>query len=100
MLDYKTYSERSSSTILDLFGDIGGFSDFIATFFSLIGSSFAARALLAAYSETLYLRKKSKEELRQQGLDCGLDEVESSPTEDINEGGSSEQELQSNNSNS
>ena len=44
--DFKLYSERSSSNVLDLFGDIGGFNDFIGSVFFMLVSSYAARALI------------------------------------------------------
>ncbi len=60
---FKTVSQRTSTQILDLFGDLGGFYQAIDIFIFIFGEYFAAKFFLQSISNKLYIQKKSAEEL-------------------------------------
>jgi hypothetical protein len=59
---FKTTVVRSSSSILDLLGDLGGFYGSIGILVFLFGEYFSEKFYLQAISNSLYVRKKTKDE--------------------------------------
>ena len=53
-------SQRESTQILDLLGDIGGFYATVDLFFFLIGGYFSNRFYMAAIAKDFYLKKTEK----------------------------------------
>ena len=64
MDSYKSTSKRNSTQFLDFLGSIGGFRNALNMFFVGLGGYFSAKFQLASISNTLFVRKKNKRELR------------------------------------
>ena len=68
----KLYSERSSFGILDLFGEIGGFMEFVEIMLAPIGVFFSTKFFLSEIAKNMFLfkvpeeKKETRAELREQ----------------------------------
>lgn len=60
---YKTETQRESTQVLDLLGDIGGFEAAIQMIFVLVGEYFSAKYLMTSIARTLFIRKKNNKEV-------------------------------------
>ena len=56
---FKTVNVRSTTEILDLLGDIGGFNDAVTSIFALAGAFFSSRFVTAALAKDLFMEKKA-----------------------------------------
>ena len=56
--EFKSVNERSSSQILDLFGDVGGFKEALLIIFGLFGEYFSANFFSKEIANKLYFRKQ------------------------------------------
>jgi hypothetical protein len=54
----KTLSTRSSTQILDFFGDIGGFKEALLLILFFFGEYFSAKLFISKVAEDLYVTKK------------------------------------------
>lgn len=65
---YKFVSQRSTTTALDLFGDLGGFHQSVDFSVFMIGEWFAFKFFVQHISNSLYLRKKTTQEMENDGV--------------------------------
>lgn len=74
MNSYKTTTKRKSTQFLDFLGSIGGFGRALNVFFVGFGGYFSAKFYLASISNNLFVKKKSKRELRARKMTKDADE--------------------------
>ena len=65
MVGFKNVYERSSSSVLDLLGDIGGFNDFMNLMVAWIGEFFAAKFFMQSIAQNMFMKKLSAKEQEQ-----------------------------------
>lgn len=74
MNSYKTTTKRISTQFLDFLGSIGGFKGALNMFFVGFGGYFSAKFYLASISNNLFVKKKSKREMRPRKMTKDADE--------------------------
>ena len=64
MDQFKSESSRETTQVYDYLGDIGGFQSAFSLLFSVIAGFFSSRYFASDVASSLYVQKKSKDELK------------------------------------
>lgn len=67
----KKNTERETTTLLDMLGDVGGFQGALDLLFYMLAEYFAAKFFLQAMASALYMRRKTPEEMEQEEYEGG-----------------------------